>query len=84
MSTDSCWADELYPKKVNEICQWCLAEIDWDGADEQGRAIWGCEKCGRCFCENCFQDKHGIKVLHDMVIAESQKEILCPDCYGSN
>jgi DNA-directed RNA polymerase subunit RPC12/RpoP len=62
-------------------CYICGAEIDHNGSDAQRGVLWGCEKCGKDFCEACFQAYCGAEALHSMTSIESDENILCPGCH---
>lgn len=62
-------------------CSFCKTEIDWDCGNDRKGTIWGCDNCNTYFCESCFKERHGAEALYGMVKAESEGDILCPDCY---
>lgn len=62
-------------------CYICNEPIDWENGDEEKGNLWGCEKCGREFCEACFTEQCGVESFFDTLCADGDKEVLCPDCY---
>lgn len=63
-------------------CEFCGTEIDWEGADDHRGTIWGCEAegCGKAFCRECFEEKHGHGTFCRMT--NDDDVIRCPDCYA--
>ena len=83
------FCDELGKTDNDEIdndieqCCICHTKIEWGSRDEQNGRIWYCEECMDSFCEKCFEEKHGVVNLDDMIISTSDEKILCPSCYGN-
>lgn len=60
-------------------CDFCGFEMEWDATDEAHGGLWGCEKCGACFCSKCFIDRHGKDKYMEMM--QGSDLIFCPNCY---
>lgn len=68
-------------------CDFCDIELAWDEEDDVRGKMWGCEVCGKDFCEKCFVDKFGRKTWEDMLqgalSGPFEGDILyCPDCFS--
>ena len=66
-------------KTSTYTCDICGVEMEWEETDEIHGELWGCEKCGLCFCSKCFIDRYGRDKYMEMM--QGSDVILCPNCY---
>lgn len=68
-------------------CDFCGLTQKFDAHDEDRGDLWGCEKCGRTFCEKCFTDRFGLdtfrQMLNGTLSGPNENDILlCPKCFA--
>lgn len=69
-----------YKKETDTYtCDFCGFENGWEDYDEHHGELWGCEKCGKTFCTQCFMDKFGGKEYMNMM--QNATEVHCPECW---
>lgn len=62
------------------VCDFCKTSIPWGGSNDVKGEIWGCERCGKTFCDQCFVDEFGENERMRM-FQRDEGIILCPDCW---